>query len=244
MSKVQSPESRTLCGAPPGSEDRGMKLGVTVDTVIFTIRDRQLQALLVKRAGPPFKGRWAIPGGFVRSDESLDQAALRELREATGVADVYLEQLYTFGDPGRDPRGRVITISYFALIASEAATLRSGPDAAAASGSVPCGSDMQSALGLVERGPAAGARVLARRGAPGAGPAADRAETVLEERVDRDVVAFDVRLLVGLGPFGDRGDLDLAAGDVEVDDARVDEQTKRDQNAGDQEIVKMAMGVR
>src|SRR5262245_49727892 len=106
---------------------------VTVDTVIFTIHDGALQALLVKRGVAPFKGRWAIPGGFVLEEESLDEAARRELKEETGVEDVYLEQLYSFGDPGRDPRGRVITISYFALIASEHSTLKSGTDAAEAS---------------------------------------------------------------------------------------------------------------
>jgi 8-oxo-dGTP diphosphatase len=108
-------------------------MNVTVDTVLFTIRDRMLQALLVKRGIHPFKGRWAIPGGFVLENESLDEAARRELREETGVTDVYLEQLYSFGDPGRDPRGRVITIAYFALIASDHSMLKSGTDAAAAS---------------------------------------------------------------------------------------------------------------
>ncbi|HZN54267.1 MAG TPA: NUDIX hydrolase, partial [Candidatus Polarisedimenticolaceae bacterium] len=109
-----------------------MNVRVTVDTVIFTIRDRTLQALLVKRAIPPFQGKWAIPGGFVLEGESLDQAALRELREETGVSDVYLEQLYSFGDPGRDPRGRVITIAYFALIGSDHTPVEAGTDAAEA----------------------------------------------------------------------------------------------------------------
>jgi len=107
-----------------------MNVRVTVDTVIFTIRDRSLQALLVRRGIAPFKGRWAIPGGFIHDNESLDEAARRELREETGVRDVYLEQLYSFGDPKRDPRGRVITIAYFALIASDHAPLKAGTDAA------------------------------------------------------------------------------------------------------------------
>lgn len=104
---------------------------VTVDIVIFTIQSRTLKVLLVKRAAAPFQGQFAIPGGFVHEDEDLDQAALRELREETGVADVYLEQLYSFGDVGRDPRGRVITVAYFALI-SEDRPLRAGTDAAEA----------------------------------------------------------------------------------------------------------------
>src|SRR5687768_18491401 len=77
---------------------------VTVDIVIFTIQEGILNVLLVKRLIPPFIGQCAIPGGFVLEDEDLDEAALRELREETGVSDVYLEQLYSFGKPDRDPR--------------------------------------------------------------------------------------------------------------------------------------------
>jgi 8-oxo-dGTP diphosphatase len=105
---------------------------VTVDVVIFTIRDGALHVLLVRRGAAPFAGRHAIPGGFVHEDESLEDAARRELAEETGVRDVYLEQLYTFGDPGRDPRGRVVTVAYFALIASGATALTAGTDAAEA----------------------------------------------------------------------------------------------------------------
>ena len=105
---------------------------VTVDVVIFTIREKRLQVLLVKRGIPPFRGRWAIPGGFVRPEEALEGAALRELQEETGVSDVYLEQLYSFGDPERDPRGRVVTIAYFALVSSDRRLLRAGTDAAEA----------------------------------------------------------------------------------------------------------------
>ncbi|HWP48429.1 MAG TPA: NUDIX domain-containing protein [Candidatus Limnocylindrales bacterium] len=101
---------------------------VTVDIVIFTILEADLKVLLVKRKIPPFKGMWAIPGGFVRKDESLDHAARRELKEETHVSDVYLEQLYTFGDPHRDPRMRVITVAYFALINSEELNLRASPN--------------------------------------------------------------------------------------------------------------------
>jgi 8-oxo-dGTP diphosphatase len=104
------------------------KLSVTVDIVLFSIRDRRLQLLVIKRLAKPFSGRYALPGGFVLEDESLDAAAVRELREETGVKNVYLEQLYTFGDPKRDPRGRVITIAYYALVPHTDA-LHAGTDA-------------------------------------------------------------------------------------------------------------------
>ncbi len=104
------------------------KPSVTVDIVIFTIKEKKLKVLLVKRNIEPFKERWAIPGGFVRIEESLEEAAKRELQEETGVRDVYLEQLYTFGDPKRDPRGRVITVSYMALINSDKIKLEAKTD--------------------------------------------------------------------------------------------------------------------
>jgi 8-oxo-dGTP diphosphatase len=104
---------------------------VTADVVIFTIRDRKLKLLLVRRAGEPYRGRWALPGGFVGMDEDLEDAARRELEEETGVAGVYLEQLYTFGKPDRDPRERVITVAYYALIPSEKFQLRAATDAEA-----------------------------------------------------------------------------------------------------------------
>lgn len=102
---------------------------VTVDVVIFSLVDEELRVLLVKRKHPPFAGRWAIPGGFVQIDESLEAAAARELEEETGVTDVYMEQLYTFGDPGRDPRTRVITVAYFALVPYSAIQHRPGEEA-------------------------------------------------------------------------------------------------------------------
>lgn len=104
------------------------KPSVTVDIVIFTIKDNDLKVLLVKRDVEPFKGRWAIPGGFVRIEESLEDAAKRELAEETGVKSVYLEQLYTFGYPKRDPRGRVITVSYIALVNSDNIRLEATTD--------------------------------------------------------------------------------------------------------------------
>lgn len=91
---------------------------VTVDLVVLTVRDGVLSALLVRRGAPPYKGRWALPGGFVRDDEDLLDAAERELHEETGLAVVrmHLEQLRTYGDPRRDPRGRVVTVAYLALL--------------------------------------------------------------------------------------------------------------------------------
>jgi 8-oxo-dGTP diphosphatase len=90
--------------------------GVTVDLVLFTVEQDSLKVMLVKRAEAPFWGYWSLPGGFLKIGESLEEAALRILEEKTGVKEVYLEQLYTFGDPERDPRARVVTVTYFALI--------------------------------------------------------------------------------------------------------------------------------
>lgn len=119
----------------------------TVDMVIFTIRNAKLMVLLIKRRDDPFQGQWALPGGFVEvgvghapegdQGEDLDEAAERELLEETGLRrgrdNVFLEQLYTFGKPGRDPRGRVITIAYYALISPEAYhRVTAGDDAAEA----------------------------------------------------------------------------------------------------------------
>ena len=105
---------------------------LSVDVVIVSLRQNALHALLIRRGAPPHKGKWAIPGGFVNPPESLEAAARRELDEETGLRDVFLEQLYTFGEPKRDPRGRVVTVAYFALVPEEAAPLRAGDDAAEA----------------------------------------------------------------------------------------------------------------
>ena len=90
---------------------------VTVDIVVYGYDGgKQLKLLLIQRGSKPFQGSWALPGGFVDMGEDLESAALRELEEETGVRDLFVEQLYTFGDPGRDPRGRVISVAYFSLV--------------------------------------------------------------------------------------------------------------------------------
>ncbi|MEA3276321.1 MAG: NUDIX domain-containing protein [Pseudomonadota bacterium] len=105
---------------------------VTTDVAAFTIRDGRLQLLLIRRGQEPFKGQWALPGGFLGIDEDLERCALRELEEETGVTGVYLEQLYTFGRPGRDPRERVVSVAYYALVASERLNVKAASDAAEA----------------------------------------------------------------------------------------------------------------
>ncbi|NMO94274.1 NUDIX hydrolase [Paenibacillus lemnae] len=116
---------------------------VAADTVIFTVThtetdnyrklpEKELRILLIRRGGHPFLGKWALPGGFVRPEETAEQAAARELYEETGVNDVYLEQLYTFTDVGRDPRTWVMSCSYIALIDSSRFSLQAGDDAEAA----------------------------------------------------------------------------------------------------------------
>jgi 8-oxo-dGTP diphosphatase len=109
-------------------------VAVTVDLVVLTIRDGQLAVLTVRRGEPPFAGQLALPGGFIRPDETLSQAAARELAEETGLAaqSVHLEQLASYGDPGRDPRLRVVTVAYLAL-APRLPRPRAGSDAAEAS---------------------------------------------------------------------------------------------------------------
>ncbi len=88
---------------------------VTTDAVVFTISEDKLKLLLIKRGLDPFKGYWAIPGGFLELDEDLDECAKRELKEETGLENIYLKQLHTFGNPGRDPRERVISVAYYAI---------------------------------------------------------------------------------------------------------------------------------
>lgn len=102
---------------------------VTVDTVLFSFGEDGLEVLLIERKGDPFKGAWAIPGGFVDYSEGLDAAAQRELEEETGIKRGKLEQIGTFGEPGRDPRERIITVVYMALVRKERCRPKAGSDA-------------------------------------------------------------------------------------------------------------------
>jgi 8-oxo-dGTP diphosphatase len=102
---------------------------VTVDVVVFTIENDDLKILLIQRDLEPFEGQWALPGGFIEIDERLSDAAMRELKEETGVSASFLEQFYTFGRPDRDPRERIITVAYYALIPIDQLSLAAGDDA-------------------------------------------------------------------------------------------------------------------
>jgi 8-oxo-dGTP diphosphatase len=102
---------------------------VTVDAAVFTHSGGKTRVLLIKRGNEPFKGMWALPGGFVDMDEELDDAVVRELTEETGITGVHLEQLQTFGTLGRDPRGRQITIVYIGVAAEAQTKVKAGDDA-------------------------------------------------------------------------------------------------------------------
>ena len=108
------------------------RASVTVDCVLFGLSEEKLKVLLIQRAHDPFAGRWALPGGFIEMEESLEASALRELEEETGLSKIYLEQLYTFGDCGRDPRGRTISVAYFALVQAAEHKANAADDASAA----------------------------------------------------------------------------------------------------------------
>ncbi len=109
-------------------------LGLAADLVILTVRDGSLQVLLIRRGIAPYRGRWALPGGFVRPKEDLEETARRELAEETGLVSerIHLEQVATYGEPGRDPRGRVVSVAYLALV-PDLPTPVAGTDAASAS---------------------------------------------------------------------------------------------------------------
>ncbi len=103
---------------------------VTVDAVVFTnLSQGQLGILLIKRKNPPFQNHWAIPGGFVENHESLEDGAKRELREETGISVKKMHQLYTFGDPARDPRGRVVSVAYWCLVDYNQHSIKAQTDA-------------------------------------------------------------------------------------------------------------------
>jgi 8-oxo-dGTP diphosphatase len=108
------------------------RAALTVDGVVFGFGAGELKVLLIQRALEPFKGKWALPGGFVRVDETLDDAARRELVEETGLEDIYLEQLYTFGTVKRDPRERVVSVAYYALVKLSDHKAKAATDAAEA----------------------------------------------------------------------------------------------------------------
>jgi 8-oxo-dGTP diphosphatase len=105
---------------------------LTVDCVVFGFEGAGLQVLAIRRGIEPFLGAWALPGGFVRMDEDLESAARRELEEEAGLRDVFLEQLYTFGEPGRDPRGRVVSVAWFALVRPDQHPAKGNTDASEA----------------------------------------------------------------------------------------------------------------
>lgn len=107
---------------------------VKADVVIFTIRGERLSVLLVRRRRPPYQDRWSLPGGFIGIEEGLEEAAMRQLEEEAGVTGVYLEQLYTFGRPERDPRERVISVAHYALVPEDRLQIRAETRA----GSVAC----------------------------------------------------------------------------------------------------------
>lgn len=108
------------------------RIMLTIDCVVFGLDEEELKVLLIERNLEPFKGQWALPGGFVRDGESLEQTALRELKEETGLNEVFLEQLYTFGAVDRDPRGRVITVAYYALVNLRDHSINATTDASSA----------------------------------------------------------------------------------------------------------------
>jgi 8-oxo-dGTP diphosphatase len=102
---------------------------LTVDAIVFGYHQKQMNVLLIRRQYAPFENKWALPGGFVLPGESLETAVERELKEETGVAINYLEQLYTFGNPDRDPRQRIVTVAYFGLVNPEQFEIVASTDA-------------------------------------------------------------------------------------------------------------------
>src|SRR5215470_7105637 len=106
------------------------RAALTVDCVVFGFDEGELKLLLIERGLEPFKGRWALPGGFVRVEETLDAAARRELQEEAGLSNIFLEQLYSFGAVARDPRERVVSVAYYALVKLSEHDAKAATDAA------------------------------------------------------------------------------------------------------------------
>ena len=109
MASSKSRRAQTYCYDHP-------RPALTVDILVFHRSGNRIEVLLIKRAREPFKGLWAFPGGFVDKDESLEDAAARELLEETGVSGIHLEQIGAFGDPGRDPRGHTVSVAFAAML--------------------------------------------------------------------------------------------------------------------------------
>jgi len=95
------------------------EIALTVDAIVFAKTEKSLQVLLIQRKNQPFKGQWALPGGFVENNEDLEQAAIRELKEETGIEIDSMKQVYTFGSPDRDPRQRVVTVAYCTVLSEK-----------------------------------------------------------------------------------------------------------------------------
>jgi ADP-ribose pyrophosphatase YjhB (NUDIX family) len=123
------PKTQRRAAPPPSELERYPRPSVAVDVVALTVEDGQLRVALYRRADPPERGHYALPGGFMHIDESLEEAANRLMAKKVGLAGIFLEQLYTFGDLRRDPRGRVVTVAYYALVDAKRFAARNPPGA-------------------------------------------------------------------------------------------------------------------
>ena len=132
-----SPKRTTRRPSPPSELERYPRPSLAVDVVALTVESGQLSVALYKRAEPPERGHFALPGGFMHIDESIDEAANRLMAQKVGLAGIFLEQLYTFGDLRRDPRGRVVTVAYFALVDAKRFHAKAAPAAVSARVVVP-----------------------------------------------------------------------------------------------------------
>jgi 8-oxo-dGTP diphosphatase len=133
----KAPEKAPQGSRQPSELERYPRPSVAVDVVALTVEGGQLRVALYQRKDPPQKGSFALPGGFMHIDESLEQAANRVMAQKVGLAGVFLEQLYTFGDLSRDPRGRVVTVAYYALVDARRFSVKKAPTAVSARVAVP-----------------------------------------------------------------------------------------------------------